>query len=35
MFKKNDYTFFKIYKLIVLLKTINEILKSIIINKER
>ena len=31
--KKSDYTFFKVYKLIALLNTMNKILKSIIINK--
>ena len=30
---RNDYTFFKIYKSIALLNTINKVLKSIIINK--
>ena len=30
---KSDYTLFKVYRLIVLLSTINKVLKSIIINK--
>ena len=31
--KKSDYTFFKIYRSIALLNTINKLLKSIMINK--
>ena len=31
--KKNDYTFFKIYRSIALLNTMNKVLKSIIIDK--
>ena len=31
--KKSDYTFFKVYRSIALLNTMNKILKSIMINK--
>ena len=31
--KKSDYIFFKLYKLILLLNTMNKMLKSIMINK--
>ena len=31
--EKNDYIFFKVYRLIALLNTMNKMLKSIMINK--